>query len=122
MAAVDTTKTTDASQSTGTGPGAGPQAQTGTTGARPADRAAADNAARNRDIEQKRRAENERERSMRANRPQGVGGNPTPTQEENDKIRAGEMHIDDKADDGSGPDPADRAFTAGNQTRGYETR
>ena len=28
-------------------------------------------------------------------------GRPTPTQEENDKIRAGEMHIDEKAHDGS---------------------
>lgn len=31
-------------------------------------------------------------------------GRPTPTQEENDKIRAGEMHIDEKAHDGSPPE------------------
>lgn len=49
-----------------------------------------------------------REREERANRPQDVGGKPTPTQEENDEIRAGVRHIDDKEDDGSGPDHAQR--------------
>jgi hypothetical protein len=57
-------------------------------------------------------AENvERERAERAERPQDVSdgkGKPTPTQAENDEIRAGLRHIDDKEDDGGGPDHAVR--------------
>jgi hypothetical protein len=46
----------------------------------------------------------DREVEERANRPQGVGGKPTPTQIENDEFRLGLRGVDDKEDDGSGPD------------------
>jgi hypothetical protein len=58
------------------------------------------------------------------NRPQGVGGNPTPTQAENDEIRNGLRHIDDKEDDGSGPEPrfGMRRIDANAPGGRYETR
>lgn len=63
------------------------------------------------------------ESAARAERPQDVGGKPTPTQRENDEIRNGLRHIDDKEDDGSGPDPlVGRNLRADALRRGYETR
>lgn len=67
-----------------------------------APRAAADTSRAARDV---RREDVESERSARADRPQDVGGKPTPTQQENDEIRNGLRHIDDKEADGSAPDP-----------------
>ena len=56
---------------------------------------------------QSRRAAFQEEKKAVAERPQQVGDpgqKPTPTQQENDELRAGLRHIDDKEDDGSGPD------------------
>jgi hypothetical protein len=47
------------------------------------------------------------EKRLTAERPQqsgNEGSQPTPTQQENDEIRAGLRHLDDKEDDRSGPD------------------
>jgi hypothetical protein len=73
------------------------------------------------------RARYEDEKRLTAERPQqsgNEGSQPTPTQQENDEIRAGLRHIDDKEDDRSGADPkfAMRRIDA-DETRGkYETR
>jgi hypothetical protein len=53
------------------------------------------------------RARYEDEKRLTAERPQqsgNEGSQPTPTQQENDEIRAGLRHIDDKEDDRSGAD------------------
>lgn len=82
---------------------------------------------RGRDAAARRREEHEKAREERANRPQQVGEagqRPTPTQQENDEIRNGLRHIDDKEDDGSGPDIqfGMRRVDAGSKDGGYETR
>lgn len=81
---------------------------------------------------QQRRAAHDAEKKAVAERPQQTGDEgqkPTPTQQENDEIRAGFRHIDDKEDDGSGPDyqvgvtvRRVEADDNGNQRRKYETR
>lgn len=57
--------------------------------------------------QQARRAQFDEQKRAVAERPQQVGDEgqqPTPTQQENDEIRAGLRHIDDKEDDRSGAD------------------
>jgi hypothetical protein len=58
------------------------------------------------EADKRNRDELERSREERANRPQDMafGGHPTPTQAENDEIRLGLRHIDDKEPSGSPPD------------------
>jgi hypothetical protein len=68
----------------------------------------------------------EEEKRLTAERPQQVGNEgsqPTPTQQENDEIRAGLRHIDDKEDDRSGADlKLVRRFEAEESKGKYETR
>lgn len=72
----------------------------------------------------------ERDREQRASYPQQTGNEgqtPTPTQEENDELRAGLRHIDEKQDDGSGPDHGVRLDEmrrrmAAEQNKDYKTR
>jgi hypothetical protein len=68
----------------------------------------------------------EEEKRMIAERPQQVGNEgsqPTPTQQENDEIRAGLRHIDDKENDRSGADlKLVRRFEAEESKGKYETR
>jgi hypothetical protein len=68
----------------------------------------------------------EEEKRLTAERPQQVGNEgsqPTPTQQENDEIRAGLRHIDDKEDDRSGADlKLVRRFEAEESRGKYETR
>lgn len=47
----------------------------------------------------------DRERVVRESTERMESSTPTPTQEENDRARLGILDIDDKQDDGSGPDP-----------------
>lgn len=69
------------------------------------------------------------EKRMVGERPQQVGDEgqkPTPTQQENDEIRSGLRHIDDKENDGSGPDFVHNRVVRrveADQSKGkYETR
>jgi hypothetical protein len=66
-------------------------------------------AAQKTEADQRNREELERSREERANRPPDMafGGKPTPTQAENDEIRMGLRHIDDKEPSGSPPDFGD---------------
>ena len=83
------------------------------------------------DANRTRRASFDQEKKAVAERPQQVGNEgqkPTPTQQENDEISNGLRHIDDKEDDGSGPDlrfvrrlEADEGDDAARR-RKYETR
>jgi hypothetical protein len=68
-----------------------------------------DQAAKQAEADQRNRDELDRSREDRANRPQDMafGGKPTPTQAENDEIRMGLRHIDDKEPSGSPPDYGD---------------
>jgi hypothetical protein len=75
------------------------------------------------------RARYEEEKRMVGERPQQVGDEgqkPTPTQQENDELRNGLRHIDDKEDDGSGPDFVHNRVVRrveADQSKGkYETR
>jgi hypothetical protein len=65
-----------------------------------------DAAAQRAEADKRNREELDRSREERANRPQDMafGGHPTPTQAENDEVRAGLRHIDDKEPSGSPPD------------------
>lgn len=79
------------------------------------------------DAQQKRRVAFEQEKKAVAERPQQTGDagqKPTPTQAENDEIRAGIRHPDDKEDDGSGPDLrfVRRLESNDDDRRKYETR
>ena len=59
------------------------------------------------DAHKARKAQFDADKKAVASYPQqsgDEGGKPTPTQAENDEIRAGLRHPDDKEDDGSGPD------------------
>jgi len=76
-----------------------------------------------------RKAQFDAEKKAVAERPQqsgDEGGKPTPTQAENDEIRSGLRHIDDKEDDGSGPDYVHQRVVRrvdADQSKGkYETR
>ena len=74
-----------------------------------------------------RRAQFDADKKALADRPQQSGDpgqKPTPTQQENDEIRNGLRHIDDKEDDGSGPDfrVVRRLEADDDQRRKYETR
>jgi hypothetical protein len=53
-------------------------------------------------VEENARAAAERAKEQEAKQ---MGVQPTPTQRENDLARVGALDIDDKEDDGSGPDP-----------------
>jgi hypothetical protein len=68
-----------------------------------------DAAAQKAEADKRNREELERSREDRANRPQDMafGGHPTPTQVENDEIRMGLRHVDDKEPSGSPPDYGD---------------
>lgn len=79
--------------------------------------------------QQDRRAQFDAEKKAVAERPQqsgNEGSKPTPTQAENDEIRSGLRHIDDKEDDGSGPDYVHhrvvRRVEADESKGKYETR
>lgn len=80
--------------------------------------------------QQVRRQAFDADKRATAERPQQVGDEgqkPTPTQQENDEIMNGLRHIDDKEDDGSGPDFVHnrvvRRVDAADQQKGkYETR
>lgn len=79
------------------------------------------------DAQQARRQTFDQEKRAVAERSQqsgNEGSQPTPTQQENDEIRAGLRHIDDKEDDRSGPDPkfAVRRIDAEEARGKYETR
>jgi hypothetical protein len=76
-----------------------------------------------------RRASFDQDKRATAERPQQVGDEgqkPTPTQQENDEIMNGLRHVDDKDDDGSGPDFVHNRVVRrvdADQSKGkYETR
>lgn len=80
-------------------------------------------------LQQARRQAFDEEKRVVAERPQQVGDEgqkPTPTQQENDEIRNGLRHVDDKEDDGSGPDFVHNRVVRrveADQSKGkYETR